>query len=74
MNSLLLSILLLLNLVLSSVNMSRMKLMPANMLRNINSNKNFKLKNDDVVIISEQTKLTAIVQVINTLTRYMLIQ
>ena len=74
MNSLLLSILLLLNLVLSSVNMSGMKLMPANMLRNINSNKNFKLKNDDVVIISEQTKLTGIVQVINTLTRYMLIQ
>ena len=71
MNSLLLSILLLLNLVLSSVNMSAMQLMPANMLRNINSNQNFKLKNDDMVIISEQIKLTGIAQV---LTRYMLIK
>ena len=71
MNSLLLSILLLLNLVLSSVNMSEMKLMQANMLRNINSNQNFKLKNDDVVIISEQIKPTGIKQV---LTRYILIQ
>ena len=72
MNYLLLFIFLSLNLVSSNMTTGtvvEMKLMSAKMLRNTSSNQNTPLKNDNVVIISEQ--LTGISQV---LIFYILIQ
>ena len=68
MNSLLLSILLSFNFVLNTpttVNMSKMLLMPAKLLRNVqNPNQRVILKNDGLVKITEKSKLAEINQVL----------